>query len=215
MYFFFFFSPSLPGVCRPDSKLTKQRVSCNECNFCDGWKIIRALVSPVRVCLCVSVRLCVLGAHRCLSGGVDGAWALCCWSPGVPAGPAPLWYPRCLREGCIHCRAGAPQPPQGEVQGWAGAFRLSAPVIPLLPWKVGVAEATQPGTVKWIYACPKRLNAALLPHALPGLERRVLRDGVQPAGASLTLPPPTPPPAPPPPLPSRLLFSRSASEGRS
>ena len=42
--------------------------------------------------------------------------------------------------------------------------------------------------MKWIYACPKRLNAALLPHALPGLERRVLRDGVQPAGASLTFP---------------------------
>ena len=29
--------------------------------------------SVLCVCLCVSVRLCVLGAHPCLSGGVDGA----------------------------------------------------------------------------------------------------------------------------------------------
>ena len=61
---------------------------------------------------------------------------------------------------------------------------------------MGVAEATQPGTGKWIYAFRKRLNAALLPHALPGPERRVLRGGVQPAGASLAL---LPPPGPLPP----------------
>ena len=47
---------------------------------------------------------------------------------------------------------------------------------------MGVADITQPGTVKWIYAFWKRLKAALLQHALPEPKRSVLNDGLQSTG---------------------------------